>query len=173
MPLSSWSPPLSGNHYPDIFHQRGSGFTHSRILYTWSHKVYSLLCPVSFTQYNASWIHTDDSMVNNLSANAGDSDLIPGSGRSPGRRNGNPLLYSCLGNPMDRGALRVSVHGGHKRVRHNLVTKQQQNVVIYTNSLFVLLSNILLYEYSTICLITHWYLDCLQFGAIMKKTDKH
>ena len=41
------------------------------------------------------------------SCNAGDSrntGLIPGSGRSPGRGNGNPLQYSCLENPMDRGA---------------------------------------------------------------------
>ena len=36
--------------------------------------------------------------------NPGDSDVIPGSGRSPGGRNGNPLQYSCLENPMDRGA---------------------------------------------------------------------
>ena len=36
--------------------------------------------------------------------NAGDPGLIPGSGRSPGGENGNPLQYSCLENPMDRGA---------------------------------------------------------------------
>jgi len=36
--------------------------------------------------------------------NAGDTGLIPGSRRSPGEGNGNPLQYSCLGNPMDRGA---------------------------------------------------------------------
>ena len=41
---------------------------------------------------------------------AGDSGSIPGSGRSPGGGNGNPLQYSCLGNPMDRGAWKVSVH---------------------------------------------------------------
>ena len=35
--------------------------------------------------------------------NAGDPGSIPGSGRSPGEENGNPLQYSCLGNPMDRG----------------------------------------------------------------------
>ena len=35
---------------------------------------------------------------------AGDEGLIPGSGRSPGEGHGNPLQYSCLGNPMDRGA---------------------------------------------------------------------
>ena len=43
-------------------------------------------------------------MVKNPSANARDTGSIPGSGRSPGERNGNPLQYSCLGNPMDRGA---------------------------------------------------------------------
>ena len=40
----------------------------------------------------------------------GDPGSIPGSGRSPGEGNGNPLQYSCLGNPMDRGAWRTSVH---------------------------------------------------------------
>ena len=43
-------------------------------------------------------------VVNNQSANAGDAGLIPGSGRSLGKGNGNPLQYSCLGNPMDREA---------------------------------------------------------------------
>ena len=40
----------------------------------------------------------------NLPASAGDAGSIPGSGRSPGEVNGYPLQYSCLGNPMDRGA---------------------------------------------------------------------
>ena len=43
--------------------------------------------------------------------NAGDLGLFPGSGRSPGGENGNPLQYSCLENPMDRGAWRATVHG--------------------------------------------------------------
>jgi len=42
---------------------------------------------------------------------AGDLGLIPGWGRSPGGRNGNPLQYSCLENPMDRGTLPATVHG--------------------------------------------------------------
>ena len=42
---------------------------------------------------------------------SGDLDLIPGWGRSPGGGNGNPLQYSCLENPMDRGAWRARVHG--------------------------------------------------------------
>ena len=53
-------------------------------------------------------------MVKNSPANAGDtgdSGLIPGSGRSPGEGNGNPLQYSCLGSPMDKGAWQVTVHG--------------------------------------------------------------
>ena len=41
--------------------------------------------------------------------NVGDVGLIPGSGRSPGEGNGNPLQYSCLGNPMDRGGCRAVV----------------------------------------------------------------
>ena len=41
----------------------------------------------------------------------GDLGSIPGMGRSPGGRNGNPLQYSCLGNPMDRGAWQTTVHG--------------------------------------------------------------
>ena len=43
--------------------------------------------------------------------NAGDMGSIPGSGRSPGERNGDPLWCSCLGNPLDRRAWRAIVHG--------------------------------------------------------------
>ena len=43
--------------------------------------------------------------------NLGDLGLIPGSGRYPGEGNGTPLQYSCLGNPMDRGAWWATVHG--------------------------------------------------------------
>ena len=51
------------------------------------------------------------SAVKNLPANAGDTGSVPGLGRSPGQRIGKPLQYSCLGNPMDRGAWQVTVHG--------------------------------------------------------------
>ena len=53
-------------------------------------------------------------MVKNLPANAGDardSSLISGLGRCPGRGHGNPLQYSYLGNPMDRGVWWATVHG--------------------------------------------------------------
>ena len=54
--------------------------------------------------------------------NAGDPGSIPRSGRSPGDGNGNPIQYSCLENPMNRGAWQATVHGV-ARVRHDLVTK--------------------------------------------------
>ena len=44
-------------------------------------------------------------------SNAGDSGFIPGSGRSPGEGNGNPLQYSCLENATDKGAWQATVHG--------------------------------------------------------------
>ena len=50
-------------------------------------------------------------MVKNLSANAGDADLIPGLGRSPREGNGNPLQCSCLENPKDRGTWWAAVYG--------------------------------------------------------------
>ena len=65
------------------------------------------------------------SVVKKSPANAGDRDWIPGSGRSPGEGNDNPLRYSCLGNPMDRGAWWATVHGS-QRVGHDLETRQHQ-----------------------------------------------
>ena len=57
------------------------------------------------------------SVVKNLPSNAGDTGAagsIPGSGRSPGEGNGNPLHYSCLENSMDRGAWWAAVYGAVK-----------------------------------------------------------
>ena len=51
------------------------------------------------------------SVVKTPPANAEDVGSIPGSGRSPGEGNGTPLQYSCLENPMDRGAWQATVHG--------------------------------------------------------------
>ena len=70
-------------------------------------------------------------MVKNLSANAGDagdSSLIPGLGRSPGGGNGKPLQYSCLENPIDRGAWRATVH----RVTRSQTTEATEH--IYTKN---------------------------------------
>ena len=62
-------------------------------------------------------------MVQNSHANAGDMCSIPGLGRSLGGRNGNPLQYSCLGNPIDRGTWQVTLQG----VMKVLDTTQQLN----------------------------------------------
>ena len=59
--------------------------------------------------------------VKNL-PNAEDAASTPGSGRSPGEGNGNSLQYSCLDNPMDRGAWWTPIHGV-TRVGHDLATK--------------------------------------------------
>ena len=67
----------------------------------------SRACPYS---HGASWVAL---VVKNPPANAGDiRDVgsIPGSGRSPGGGHGNPLQYSCLENPLDRGAWWATVH---------------------------------------------------------------
>ena len=55
--------------------------------------------------------HLGVSDVKASASNVGDPGSIPGSGRSPGEGNGNPLQYSCLENPMDRGAWQATVHG--------------------------------------------------------------
>ena len=55
--------------------------------------------------------------------NAGDLGLTPGSGRSPGEGNGNPLQYSCLENPMDREAWQTTVYG---------ITKSQTTMSDFT-----------------------------------------
>ena len=55
-------------------------------------------------------------MVKNPPANAGDSGSIPCLKTSPGGGNGNPLQYSCLENPMDRGALAGYISWGHKEL---------------------------------------------------------
>ena len=54
--------------------------------------------------------YIEGSEVKNPPTNAGDTGSIPGSGRSSGEGNGNPLQYSCLENPMDRGAWWATVH---------------------------------------------------------------
>ena len=57
----------------------------------------------------------------------GDMRSTPGSERSSGEGNDNPLQYSCLGNQIDRGTWWATVHGGGKRVRYGLATKQQRH----------------------------------------------
>ena len=61
-------------------------------------KFWITLCSYLLTGFSG------DSAVKNPLANAGDVSLIPGWGKPPGKRNGSPVQYSCLDNPMDRGA---------------------------------------------------------------------
>ena len=68
----------------------------------------------NWAQYQGTWASQVVLVAKKLPANAGDIrdlSLIPGSGRSSGEGNGNPLQYSCLENPMDRGAWWAAVHG--------------------------------------------------------------
>ena len=73
-------------------------------------------------------------MVKNPPASAGNTGSNPGSGRSPGGGNGNPLQYSCLENPMDRGAWWATVHG-IARVGHDIVEQLSSNncILFYTS----------------------------------------
>ena len=72
-------------------------------------------------------------MVKNLPANAGDAgdvDLIPGLGRSPGEGNGNPLQYTCLENPMDKGGWRATVH----RVAKSQARRKQLSMHVFVTT---------------------------------------
>ena len=60
-----------------------------------------------------------DSDGKESACNAGDPGLVPGLGRAPGEGNSNPLQYSCLENPMDRGAWQANSPWGSQRVGHS------------------------------------------------------
>ena len=73
---------------------------------------------------------------------------VPGSRRSPEEGNGNPLQYSCLGNPMDRGSWRVTVHGVTKESdmterTHTLLSDLQMSTLLFTEALYVLFIHVL------------------------------
>ena len=76
--------------------------------------------------------------------NVGDLDLIPGLRRSPGGGHGNPLQYSCLENPMDRGAWRAAVHG-----------------VIFKNNFIYLFMTVL-----GVCCCTGFFSSCGEWGLL-------
>ena len=85
---------------------------------------------------------------------AGDPGLIPGSGRSPGEGNSNPLQYSCLGNSMDRGEWWATVRGV-ARVGHDLALNQESvqnledNTPFYPYILFFNIENTTLFSHFT------------------------
>ena len=79
------------------------------------HRVASLfLCYFLITKTGFELLYCLGSDCKESACNAGDTDLIPGWGRYPVEGNGNPLQCSCLGNPMDRGEWRTTVHGVEK-----------------------------------------------------------
>ena len=67
-------------------------------------------------------------MVKNPPADAGDTSLIPGLGRSPGGGHGNPLQNSCLESPMERGASRATLYG----VTESDMTENTPHIYLYT-----------------------------------------
>ena len=90
-------------------------------------------------------------MVKNPPADAGDTrdlGLIPGSGKSPGVGYGNPLQYSCLENPMDRGTWWATVHGGCKESNRTEVTLNACTTIYKINSKDLLYSTGQLYSVS-------------------------
>ena len=91
-------------------------------------------------------VFPDGSVVQKTPANAGDVGSKRGAGRSPGEENGNPLQYSCMGNPMDRGAWQATLHGVAKELD---VTEQQNS----DNTVVQLLSCVRLF-------VTPWTAAC-------------
>ena len=73
-------------------------------------------------------------MAKNLPANAGDAGSVPGLGRSPAGGNGNPLQYSCLGNPMARGAWQATVQGVAEESDTTLRLNNNSNKSTYERS---------------------------------------
>ena len=73
---------------------------------------------------------------NQSACDAGDTEdpgLIPGLGGSPGGGNGNPLQYSCLKNPMDRGACQATQSKGSQRVKHDCASSTHTQQRTYSN----------------------------------------
>ena len=95
------------------------------------------------------------SLVKTLPCQAEDVGSDPGSESFHGEGNGNLLQYSCLGNPMNRGAWRATVHGVTKN-GHNLASKQQQ-MYIYSNS------------WSTHAYFSHFWLTAFHLRFSFKK----
>ena len=85
----------------------------SFMLDLWNYSLYISHSVTTFSVSSYCWVHSRvldfpvAQMVKNLPADAGDLGLIPGLGTSPGEGHGNPLQYSCLQKPMDRGAWRA------------------------------------------------------------------
>ena len=120
---------------------------------------------------------TRGSVVKNRPAKAGDSSSIPGSGRSPGEGNGNLLQYSCLENPMDRGAWWATVHGV-AGVRHDWGTMHQQGAYTDYFSFFVCVCPIVPVPFVLKLSFLHWIafvslseISCYILGSLFSFID--
>ena len=108
-------------------------------------------------------VHPRNSAVKESACNAGDTRLIPGWGRAPGGGYDNPLQYSCLENPMDRGAWQATVHGvtqnrtGLKRLStHTARCVVIKNLIEYPSTLY--------YKYPRFRVRfywIHWFMICV------------
>ena len=109
------------------------------------------------------WGFPDGSVVNNLPVNTGDAGSTPGSRRSPGKGNGNPLRYTCLENPTDKGVWWATVHGVRKRWTWLSTHSSMQNT---TQSIWQLVhkSSTNRYHFSISCLI--WIPSIISFFLI-------
>ena len=107
-----------------IFVMKIISFSHGEVNYI------SMDLKFGFGYWIILWGFPDGSDGKESACNTGDPGSIPGSGRSPGGRNGNPLQYSCLENSMDRGAQWATVHGVSKS-RICLVTNTLHWVILY------------------------------------------
>ena len=100
------------------------------------------------------------SAVKNSPANAGDMSSIPGSGRSPGEGNGNPLQYSCLENPKDRGAWQATVHGvaetdaTERQLMHMLLVTKLQTLGFFRFPLMSFFSSGVPHGIFSMCLLS-------------------
>ena len=91
------------------------------------------------------------SAVKNPPASAGDVGSIPGSGRSPGEENGNPLQYFCLENPMDREAWQAAIHGVTKsrtQLSDLTTTNMKYYMISFLHNIFLSLELILLLSFA-------------------------
>ena len=108
-------------------------------------------------------------VVENSPASAGDArdaSSIHESGRSPGGGNGNPLQYSCLGNPMDRGAWRATVHG----VAESDITEKRTPMLVLFHASFSSCQYPVTWSSPSLCLSlshthTHTHMQCWQMLA--------
>ena len=105
--IRSWQPLLLECFSPHVSY-RVPGFI---IIFYYNVPVIHMLHWCSWSNIFAFWGFVGDSDGKESACNGGDLGLIPRLGRSTGEGNGNPLQYSCLENPMDRGAWQARVHG--------------------------------------------------------------